>query len=357
MAPTIALTIASLKMYFRNRQALFFSLILPFLIMAIFGVINFGGFSSVNVGVVNEAENNLSAHLIRSLAATDVLDLTLGDREQQMRSLDDGDLDFLLVLPAGFGLLGEQTRVQGFFNASRPQEAQVGATVVARGLDDLTFEVTGTKRLFEFETLEVEGKTTDYADFLVPGIIAMSIMQMGLFGVTFAIIQYRQQGILRRMRAAPIHPGHFLAGQVITRLIVSIVQTLILVGAGVLFLGVDLRGSVATLLLLAVIGGGLFISMGYAISGFTRSEETAAPITNLIALPLMFLSGVFFSRENLPGFLELVTDFSPLTYLAEGMREVVAGGSGLTQISGDIAGLVVWLAISFLVATRLFRWE
>ena len=355
--PTMALTIASIKMFFRNRQALFFSLFLPFVIMGIFGVLNFGSFSRVRVGVVDEANNGLSRGLVEAMENTGVLEVTEGAEEDQLSALQAGKLDLVVILPRDVGSTERPSKVRGLFNANRPQEAQVGATVLLRVLDDMTFQVTGASRLFELETAEVKSRRLDYVDFLVPGVIAMSIMQMGLFSVTFAIIRYRQQGVLRRLRAAPIRPSHFLAGQVITRLMVSVLQTVVLLGTGVLLLGIEVRGSLAVLILLAIIGGGLFISIGYAVSGFVKSEESAAPIANLIALPMMFLSGVFFSRDNLPAFLETITEYFPLTYLADGMRQVIVEGAGLAQLSGEVLGLCIWLAVSFFIATRVFRWE
>ncbi len=357
MNPTVALTVASLKMYFRNRPALFFSLLMPLLLMGIFGVLNFGQFSRVNVGLVDRAHNSVSERLIEVLSESEIIHLTLGTRAELVQRLVDGGLTFLLVLPEDFGEARRLSMVETLFDGSQPEDAQVADAVVSRILNDLTLEISGTERMFELDRFEVQGRQFNYIDFLVPGIIAMSIMQTGIFSVVFAIVQFRQQGVLRRLRAAPIHPGHFLAGQVITRLIVSILQTLVLLGVGIFLLGLDVRGSILALLLLAIIGGAVFISMGYAISGVAKTEESAAPIANLIALPMFFLSGVFFPREVLPSALESITGFFPLTYLAHGMRQVTADGYSLAQISGDLLGLSIWMFLSFVAATALFRWE
>ena len=357
MGPTASLTIVSLKMFFRNRQAVFFSFTMPLIIMVIFGVLNFDAFSEVDIGIVDEAQNPLSKGLVEALEGIPALDLHYGTRDEAVRLLEEGKLDFLAIVPAGFDASPNSAKVEGLFNANRPQEAQVGATMLTRALDDLTFQVSGNDRLFELETQEVNSRSFEYVDFLVPGIIAMAIMQTGIFGVAFALIQLRQQGVLRRLRAAPVHPGHFLAGQILSRLVVSIIQTLILLGVGVLMLGVDIRGSLVTLIVLALIGGGLFISVGYAVSGFARSEESAAPIANLIALPMMFMSGVFFSRDSLPAVLAQITEYFPLTYLANSMRQVTTEGSGLVDVSGDLLGLAVWTVACFVLAVRVFRWE
>ena len=173
MGPTVALTLASLKMYYRNRQAIFFSLFLPLLIIGIFGLLNLDAFSGVDVGIVDEARNEASGTLLQRLEDTEVFDVIVGPREVQIGELEDGHLDLLAILP------------EGLFNANRPQRAQVGAAILSRALDDLTFQATGAARLFELETREVNSREFDYVDFLVPGVVAMSIMQMGLFGVVF----------------------------------------------------------------------------------------------------------------------------------------------------------------------------
>jgi ABC-2 type transport system permease protein len=224
-------------------------------------------------------------------------------------------------------------------------------------LDELTFTLTGASRLFVIDAQPVNSRNLRFIDFLMPGIVAMAIMQMGLFSVTFAFVQLKKQGILRRLLATPIQPASFLFAQVFTRLSVSILQTLVLIGVGVLFFDVHLVGNILAILLLALIGGAVFISMGFAISGWARSEEVAMPIANLISPPMMFLSGVFFPREALPGVLQRISDYLPLTYLADAMRSVAIDGATLWSQWLNLVGLAVWLALTFALAVRLFRWE
>ena len=145
-----------------------------------------------------------------------------------------------------------------------------------------------------------------------------------------------------------------------------LIMTLVAVGLGMFFLGIQspqatapdpLRGNILAVLLLALVGGAVFISIGFAISGWAKSEEVAAPIANVIALPMMFLSGVFFPREAMPQVLQGVTDYLPLTYLAEALRSVAIDGATLWSQWLNLTGLAVWLAVSFVLAVRLFRWE
>ena len=309
------------------------------------------------MGIVDEARNEASATFIGVLDELEIIDLFRGSRQVELDMLAEGDRHLVVVLPAGFGEVGSFTTVQGYFNDSRLEDAQVGASIVGSLLERMNLDMTGTERLFTFESETVSSRGLDYVDFLVPGIIAMSVMQTGIFGVTFALIQYRNQGVLRRLKATPIRPHNFLTGQVLTRLIASILQTVVLLGIAVLIFDVNVEGNIGVLLLLAVMGGVLFLSIGFAISGYAKSEEVGAPLANIIALPMMFLSGVFFPIDALPGPVEAAVQYLPLTYLVHGMREVVVQGESITSIGWDFLGLGVWAVLAFVLASRAFRWE
>jgi ABC-2 type transport system permease protein len=275
----------------------------------------------------------------------------------ERQALVEGDRDLVIIIPPNFSPSAAPVELDVLYNEGRPQEAQVGQVIIRQILDELTFRLTGASRLFTIDAQPVNSRNLGLIDFLMPGIIALSIMQMGLFSVAFAFVQLKKQGILRRLLATPIQPASFLFAQVFTRLVVSIFQTLVIIGVAVLFFDVHLIGSIFAILALALIGGALFISMGFAISGWAKSEEVAAPVANIIALPMMFLSGVFFPRDAMPQVLQTITDYLPLTYLAEAMRSVAIDGATLWSQWLNLIGLGVWLALSFLVAVWLFRWE
>ena len=356
--PTLVLTVASAKMWFRDRQAIFWTFFLPLVLMVIFGVLNFGDLGAVDLGVVDEADNEASRDLAASLEEIESFDLfDDGTKDQEIEALTDGDRDLVLVIPPNFAGSGGPVTVQMFFNAGQVREAQVGQAIVRQILDEMTFAVNEVPSRFTIDAQPVDSRNLRFIDFLMPGIVAMSIMQMGLFSVAFSFIQLKNRGILRRLLATPVHPASFLFAQVVTRLIVSILQTLVLIGIAVAFFSVDIAGNMASILLLALLGGGVFVSLGFAVSGWASSEDVAAPIANVIALPMMFLSGVFFPRSIMPGGLEKVTDFLPLSYLIDALRDVAIDGEALWTQGWNILGLAVWLAITFLVAVRLFRWE
>ena len=111
------------------------------------------------------------------------------------------------------------------------------------------------------------------------------------------------------------------------------------------------------MLVMALIGTVTFLAFGFGIAGWAKDENQAAPVANLISFPMLFLSGTFFPRESFPEYLQKITDYLPLTYLADGLRRIANEGASLWTVRGDILGLAIWAIIAFFIAVRLFKWE
>jgi ABC-2 type transport system permease protein len=185
----------------------------------------------------------------------------------------------------------------------------------------------------------------------------MSIMQAGVFGVAFGFVILKKRGILRRLLVTPMRPVNFLLSQIIMRVFVLALQVLVMVGAGVLFFHLHFVGSIVNMLVVGTLGGIVFLAIGFALSGISKSEDQVAPLANIVSLPMMLLSGVFFSRSNLPGFAHVVTAYFPLTYLADGLRAIAIEGATLAGVWPEILGLTVWAVITVFLAVKAFRWE
>jgi ABC-2 type transport system permease protein len=356
-----ALFVASFKMFVRNRAALFFSLVVPLLIMLIFGVLNFGGTTQVSLGVVDEANNQASAALVEVLGQTEAFEIEQGNREDELQELEEGHRDLVLVIPEQFTVpptSAADAQLVAYTNAAQPQQAQVGGLLLNAVVGQMLLSAGDPSAPAGpvVELQELPGRDLGYIDFLVPGMVALTIMQLGIFSVAFGFVQLKRTGALRRLFATPTSPTYFLGAQVTSRLIIGEAQVLILLGVGLWF-GLQMVGSVALLLAVAALGSVVFLGMGFGVAGWAKNEDQAAPVANLISLPMTFLSGVFFPREAMPDVLQRITDFLPLTYLANALRAITNDGAGVADISTDLLGLAVWAVITFLVALRLFRWE
>ena len=352
-----SLFVASFKMFVRNRAALFFSLFVPLLIMLIFGVLNFGGGTSVSLGLVDEADNAGSHALITALGQVDTFELHPGAREPELAQLKDGHRDLVLVIPPGYELTAPSPgapRLVAYGNQSKPEQAQVGSLLLNALVGNLVAGGGSAGPLVALQDLP--GRSLGYIDFLVPGILGLTVMQLGLFSVSFGFVQLKRTGALRRLFATPTSPAYFLGAQVTSRLIIGLTQVLVLLGVGLWF-GLHLVGSIFLLLGVSLLGSIIFLAIGFSIAGWAKNEDQAAPVANLVSLPMTFLSGVFFSRDAMPDFLRTITDYLPLTYLNHALRSVTNDGVGVGAIGGDLLGMAVWAVLAFLMAVRLFKWE
>ncbi|MGH2356736.1 MAG: ABC transporter permease [Candidatus Limnocylindria bacterium] len=357
-----ALFVASSKMFIRNRVAVFFSLFLPLIIMLIFGVLNFEGPVTVDLGIADEAGNAASERLVAALDGNDVFVISRGSLEGELSALEEGERDMVLAIPAGFsGQAGsEGTGLVAYETSADPQQAPVRRGVLQQAVGQALFAPGGGSGGAIFGQLvrieSVQARDLAYIDFLVPGVVGMTVMQLGLFGVAFGFVQLKKTGALRRLFATPTSPAYFLAAQVASRLIIGFLQVAILLGLGMWF-GLQMFGDYATLAVIVLLGSIIFLAVGFAIAGWAKNEDQAAPVANLVSLPMLFLSGVFFPRDAMPDLLAQITSFMPLTYVNEALRAVVNDGAGLLSLGPQLLGMGVWAVITFLLAVLLFRWE
>jgi len=335
--------------------------------MSIFGVMDFGAAANVRMGIVDEAGNQASAPVVEGLKKVSNLEITENDLNTEKSALEDGERDVVLILPKDFGENIARLKTGGrptpqeiqflYNNNKQDSTAQIGTTIVNQVLDRYTHAVTKTPDLFVLKQEAISSEDLTYVDFLIPGIVALGIMQMSIFGVSSVFVNWRERGILRRLLATPVRPRAILFSQVVTRLIISILQTTTILTVGVLFFGIHIAGSIPLILLIGLMGGVTFLCLGFAVSGVGNSQNTVMALANIVMMPQMFLSGVFFPRDGLPNWLETITAYLPLTYLADALRQVIIDGSSIFIIRTDILGLLAWMVITFILATKFFRWE
>ncbi len=348
----IKLMAASFKMFIRQREAIIWSLLLPLFMVFLFSLVKFDGIGHVALGIVNHSQDTT---LVQALRPIQALRISEGKAEDELARLKKGERAMVLVIPSSFQPLGQDSLTL-YLNAEKPQETQAGKLILQRALDELVFQQNHLPRHM-FRTELVNSRNLTYIDFLLPGILAMSIMQGGVFGVAFSFVILKKRGILRRLLVTPMQTSDFIFAQVATRLLLLTTQVFIMVGAGVLFFNLHFVGSLFDMIVVGLLGGTIFLSIGFALSGISKSEDQVAPLANLITLPMLMLSGVFFSRSNLPGFAHFITNYFPLTYLADGLRRIAIEGATLADVFPQLIGLAVWSLITLFIAIKAFRWE
>ncbi len=208
---------------------------------------------------------------------------------------------------------------------------------------------------FNFDTTLPNGEVRPYLDRLLPGMIAFNGMSVGINSVAFPLSRYKERGTLRRVRATPLPTAAFVAGVVVSRMVVAFAVTIITYLAGVYLFGAELTGNVPLLITLATLGSLSFVAIGVLVVAISRSEDDIPPLFILVVLPSMLFSGAFLDRSGLPDWLHWVTGGLPMTFLTNAVQGIANLDHGLADVRGDILGLAVWGAIASVLAGWRFR--
>jgi len=359
-----ALLVAEFKHFFRERMALFWMFLFPIFFMLLFGFV-FGGDSedqvSLRLGIVAEGAGPAAEELVRGLSRIPLVsEVHVGALEEELSALRGRKRDGVLVVPAGFWdrlRAGEKVRFVLYYDASRTTTYQVLVSVIREFLARTEEALTGRPRSFELAPEPVQVRSFRPIDYMVPGILAMTLMQLGLFGVAGTLVARREQKILRRFWAAPLRRS-VLAGALIShRLAVSLIQAALILLVAVAAFDVALVGNYALMAGVVLLGALAFVSLGYLIASFARSVEGSNALLQIINFPMMFLSGIFWPIEWMPGFLRPVIYVLPLTYLGDALRQVMVGASPFVPLWLDIVVLGGWTAVAASLSVRFFRWE
>ncbi len=212
------------------------------------------------------------------------------------------------------------------------------------------------------ENMELYRKTTKgqevrYVDWLMGGIIGMNIMFSALFGVGYVIVRYRKNGVLKRLKATPLRPWEFLTAQVLSRLVLSlIVSAIILIGCK-FAVGYLMIGSYFDLFVVMTLGTMSLISVGMLVAARIQSEELAGGLLNMLTWPMMFLSGVWFSLEGANKYVIQLANIFPLTHMVEGMRKIMTEGADLAQLGPQLIYMIVSTVVCLTVSSMIFKWE
>lgn len=212
--------------------------------------------------------------------------------------------------------------------------------------------------VFGNDTTRVGGGLIKLSTYYVPAILSMAVVTATFFNLTIALTRMRESGILKRLRGTPLPPSIFLAARVGTSLVVTALLVTLLTGIGHVAYGVSLPGQTLPGVLLAlIVGAAAFSCLGFAVTSFVPSVDAAAPIVNVIMLPLLFISGVFIPNDQIPAGMQEVADVFPLKHLFEALLtgfDPATSGNGVT--AGDLAVIAVWGLAGAVVALRRFRW-
>jgi ABC-type multidrug transport system permease subunit len=196
-----------------------------------------------------------------------------------------------------------------------------------------------------------------YIDFLIPGLLGMNLMNSGMWGVGFALVEMRQRKLLKRFVATPMRRSDFLLALASSRLLLMLIELAVLLGFGILAFQMRLLGSWASVILISAVGALCFGGLGLLTASRAQKIETVSGLINVVMMPMWLLSGVFFSYERFPAILLPFIKALPLTALNDALRSTILEGATLAAQGTRLLVLLLWGGLSYVLALRWFRWK
>jgi len=366
MRRLISLSRANLKSFIRDRAALFWTLAFPVLFVILFGTIfSGGGTASYDLGWVDQDNSAVSAQLRATFEKSGVVTLHDGSLDAEKAAMQQGDVAGIVVVPAGLGAAAQAASGGGassevaltiYTDPSRTNTTQAIKAIANAVAYSANLQLSGRPPVIGVDTESLQTQQLSNVSYFVPSILAMALMQLGIFA-SIPLVQQREKLILKRLNATPLPRWTLVGSNIVVRLVIAAAQTLLIVGIGIELLGVEISGGPLAIAGLVAVGALTFVSIGYVIASFAKTEEAANGLTSIVQFPLMFLSGIFFPLEIMPDWLRTVATFMPLTYLGDALRQVMVGGAPFVPLGVDLAVLGAWLVVCLGISARYFRWQ
>ncbi|MFZ7137925.1 MAG: ABC transporter permease [archaeon] len=370
---------------FRNRLGLVMLILMPVFMMVMVGYIYPSGNSmtDVNVALVNE-DIGYNGYTNASLALTGILETTSNNIEGMSltyaSSFDDlremiqrGDVDAGIVIAKNFSssvMNGQQGTItlvtdQSNMQMSSMLEAvlqevfdQLGTMLAQQNVQMLGIDPNNSLAIVQPYNIETAGAIEgefSYFDFVAPGIIAMTVMMSVMTGLPVAISEERESGTLDGMMVAPINRLSVILGKTIAQIGRGLLQGAIIIAIATTLFGVTIHGNILLVFALLLLCVFSFVGLGILLTSFTKDQETASMMMTTIMFPMMFLSGVFFPIEQMPWFMQTISKFLPLTYVADALRKVMVLGADIPAITTELSILIVFGVTMIAIAVPVFK--
>jgi len=346
-----------LKIFLRDRQSIIFNLMFPLIFMAALGFVNDSDQDPFRVGIVNNAGTEVAQEFIVTLGENPLFSIEMGDEDVFRQQLIDGEKSLVLLLPEDFDTTTVGTEIELIVDAAQMQQLSLIMPVLDQALIGIEREFRDTQPMFSVTVEDVQARSQRYLDFLLPGLLAFTLMQIGIAGSGFNIVEYRRKGILKRLFVTPIQPKDFIFAIVVARLALCLMQLSALLAFAVFVLKANVVGDFVSLYSVIILGTVIFLCLGFCLGSIAKTQQAVMAVGNLVIFPQIFLSGIFYPIDSMPALIQPIASILPLSFVATGLREIATGGASLFDIVPSLIGIAVWFVVGFVLATRLFVWK
>lgn len=355
----------STRRIFRDPVALFFTVAFPLILLFIFGGLNSGGGgASFNVAVINQSGSQFATEFVQQTKDSTILEVKadVTSLDQAKEKMSRSELDATIVLPKEFGIIKEgQAYPSGEAEVIYTQNNQSSAAALTAVLNAqfkaINGELVQTDTPFTVKGTQLNENSLSTFDYIFAGLLGFAIIGMGIFGPINVFPELKKMGILRRLSTTPLRVWQYFLATVIGQVVISIVSFAALFIVAITVFNLEVVGNWFELLIFLLLGMVTILGIGLAIGGWAKNERQAAPLSNIIVFPMLFLAGTFFPRFLMPDWLQTVSSFIPLTPIIDGVRLIANEGKGLIDILPQVGLTAAWLVVIYIIAFRVFRWE
>jgi ABC-type multidrug transport system permease subunit len=329
----------------REPEVVFWVFVFPLLLALGLGIAfrNKPG-NAASIAIVQGAGSQGTQDLLARSPQRSQINVQVLSQEEAHKGFRLGKFD-LVIEPGTNGTVSYR------YDPARPESVLAKAEV-----DDALQGAAGRKDPVPTTTVASSEPGSRYIDFLIPGLLGMNLMNSGMWGIGFALVDMRQRKLLKRFVGTPMRRGDFLLALASSRLILMIIEVGLLLLFGVLFFHMRVLGSIASISLIASIGSLTFGGVGLLTASRAQKIESVSGLINLVMMPMWIFSGVFFSYERFPAIIHPLIEALPLTALNDALRASILEGTPLLHQWPRLLVMVLWGGISFVLALKWFRW-
>ena len=354
---TLIMTKVFLKIFSRDRQANIFSIIFPLLLMMAVGFFNSGETDPIAIGVADNANSALSRDFITSIDANPLFTVTEGTEQSLRPQVINGNIGLSLIIPEEFRGNPANVDLRILIDTSQTTQMNTVIPLLEQGLVDVERDLRNLEPLFDLAIEDVEARTQSYLDFLVPGLLAMALMQISMGGSGFNLVEFRRKGILKRLFVTPVQPKNFITGLVLSRLLIVMIQLSLLLGIAILLLDITFIGNLFNLYVFIILGTTIFLSLGFCLGSLAKTQQAIMAMNMLLTWPQMLLSGIFYPIDAMPSVMQPMASLLPLSFVVNGLRGVAIEGANVISLLPNVIGILIWIAIALGFAIKLFNWK
>ena len=362
--PIWALTVAFTRRLFRDKVGVFFTFLFPLIFLLVFGAINRGdGSVSFDIALINKSQSEFSRQFVEELKKNESIKINdkitqFDDARERMGS---GEIDSILELPAEFGAVGANQMPSGkalvYYQQASPQSGQTFAAVMTSVLGQVNQKIAPYNAPFSVEQKATDVSSLKPFDYVFSGLVGFSILSLSIFGMAQGLPSDKKAGYVRRLRASPLTATQLVIATSLHYLFLGVISIALMMVVGIMLFQFDMRGDWFMFGGFAAFSMLMMLGFGLAIGGWAKNEIQAAPLTQIIAMPMMFLSGSFFPRFLMPDWLQTISGYLPLTPIIDGMRLIMTEGKSLIDLGAQLGLIAVWAVVIYFIAIRVFRWE